>query len=230
MKGLACEQQTYFRSYLRKITGTIHLTQISGPISPDNVPANRSRRTGLIPFPSRDKNFALIFKMADVVSLLPVLELVEDFEEINDIMDDDDDIVVFSAVSCFMRQNLTRISGYFEQTVPRYLPDEFRQHFRMTRETCEMLMREIVQTGHIPLGNAFGRQVIASEKPEVLTFLWSIGIKNRRARSVADRFDITKSSYDIYTCTRIFVLLTKFTRSCINKSVKLSTKSRHEAH
>ena len=76
--------------------------------------------------------------MADVVSLLPVLELVEDFEEINDIMDDDDDIVVFSAVSCFMRRNLTRISGYFEQTVPRYLPDEFRQHFRMTRETCEM--------------------------------------------------------------------------------------------
>ena len=73
--------------------------------------------------------------MADVVSLLPVLELVEDFEEINDIMDDDDDIVVFSAVSCFMRRNLTRISGYFEQTVPRYLPDEFRQHFRMTRET-----------------------------------------------------------------------------------------------
>ena len=52
--------------------------------------------------------------MADVVSLLPVLELVEDFEEINDIMDDDNDIVVFSAVSCFMRRNLTRISGYFE--------------------------------------------------------------------------------------------------------------------
>ena len=50
--------------------------------------------------PLETKNFALIFKMADVVSLLPVLELVEDFEEINDIMDDDDDIVVFSAVSC----------------------------------------------------------------------------------------------------------------------------------
>ena len=128
------------------------------------MPANGSRRTGLVPFPSRDKNFALIFKMADVVSLLPVLELVEDFEEINDIMDDDDDTVVFSAVSCFMRRNLTRISGYLEQTVPGYLPDEFRQHFRMTRETCEMLTREIVQTGHIPLGNAFGRRVIAPEK------------------------------------------------------------------
>lgn len=144
--------------------------------------------------PLETKTFALIFKMADVVSLLPVLELVEDFEEINDIMDDDDDIVVFSAVSCFMRRNLTRISGYFEQTVPRYLPDEFRQHFRMTRETCEMLTREIVQTGHIPLGNAFGREVIAPEK-QVLTFLWSIG-NQEPARSIADRFDITKSSYN----------------------------------
>ena len=40
--------------------------------------------------------------MAVVGSLLLVLELVEDFKETNDIMDDDDDIVVFSAVSCFM--------------------------------------------------------------------------------------------------------------------------------
>lgn len=52
--------------------------------------------------------------MVDVVFLLFVLELVEDFEEINDIMDDDDDIVVFSVVSCFMRRNLICISGYFE--------------------------------------------------------------------------------------------------------------------
>ena len=111
-----------------------------------------------------ETSFVLIFKMADVGSLLLVLELVEDFKEMNDIMDDDDDIVVFSAVSCFMRRNLTRISGYFEQTVLRYLPDEFRQHFCMTRETCEILTREIVQTGCIPLGNAFGRPVIAPEK------------------------------------------------------------------
>ena len=95
---------------------------------------------------SLETTFALIFKMADVGSLLFVLELLEDFEFTNDIMDDDDDIVVFSVVSCFMRRNLTRISGYFEQTVPSYLPDEFRQHFRMTRETCEILTREIIQT------------------------------------------------------------------------------------
>ena len=126
--------------------GAIHSTKISGQNFRDNLPANGSRlRTGLIPFPSRE-TFALIFKMADVGSLLFVLELLEDFEFTNDIMDDDDDIVVFGVVSCFMRRNLTRISDYFEQTVPSYLPDEFRQHFRMTRETYEILTREIIQT------------------------------------------------------------------------------------
>ena len=42
------------------------------------------------------------------------------------IMDDDDEIAVFSAVSCCMRRNVTRVSGYLEQTIRSYLPDEFR--------------------------------------------------------------------------------------------------------
>ena len=33
-----------------------------------------------------------------------------------------------------MRSNLTSVTGYFEQTVPRYLLYEFEQHFRMTKE------------------------------------------------------------------------------------------------
>ena len=126
--------------------GAIHSTKISGQNFWDNLPANGSRlRTGLVPFPSRD-NFRAHFQNGGGWELLFVLELLEDFEFTNDIMDDDDDIVVLSVVSCFMRRNLTRISGYFEQTVPSYLPDEFRKHFRMTRETCEILTREIIQT------------------------------------------------------------------------------------
>lgn len=76
--------------------------------------------------------------------LLP--ELIEDdVNVINDIIGDDD-IVVFSAASCFMQRNLTCIAGYFEQTVPRYLPDEFKHHFRMTKETFEILSREILKS------------------------------------------------------------------------------------
>ena len=79
-------------------------------------------------------------------------------------MEDDDDVILFSAVSCFTRRNLTRNHNYSEVTIPRYLPDEFKNHFRITRETCELLLREIVQTGNRTLGNLGGRDVIAPKK------------------------------------------------------------------
>ena len=132
--------------------------------------------------------------MADLGSLLLMLESMDDDFENNDIVEDDDDIVLFSAASCFMRRSLTRITGYFEQTVPRYLVDEFKQHFRMTKETFESLSREIIGRGRIPLGNRSGRPVILPQK-QILTFLW--GMANQEpARAIADRFDITRSSYN----------------------------------
>lgn len=93
---------------------------------------------------SHSSPLSTFLKMADVLMLLP--ELIEDdVNIINDIIGDDD-IVVFSAASCFMQRNLTCIAGYFEQTVPRYLPDEFKHHFRMTKETFEILSREILKS------------------------------------------------------------------------------------
>ena len=38
-----------------------------------------------------------------------------------------------------MRSNLTSLTGYFEQTVPRYLLYEFEHHFRMTKRTFQIL-------------------------------------------------------------------------------------------
>ena len=142
---------------------------------------------------SRSSPLSTFLKMADVLMLLPEL-MEDDVNVINDIIEDDDDIFLFSAASCFMRRNLTRIAGYFEQTVPRYLPDEFKRHFRITKETFEILSREILRTGHIPLGSPSGRPVIQPQK-QILTFLW--GMANQEpARAIADRFDITRSSYN----------------------------------
>ena len=117
----------------------------------------------LVPFPL-GTNFPPRFKMADLMSFLCVSECFEDFEFINDLVEDDDDVILFSAVSCFTRRNLTRNHNYSEVTIPRYLPDEFKNHFRITRETCELLLREIVQTGNRTLGNLGGRDVIAPKK------------------------------------------------------------------
>ena len=87
--------------------------------------------------------------MADTQSFLFVSELVDDFAltMTNDILEDnDDDMFVLAAVSCFMRRKLTRIHDYFEATLPRYLSDEFKNHFRMTRETRELLCQAVIQT------------------------------------------------------------------------------------
>ena len=78
--------------------------------------------------------------------------------------ENDFDFVAIAGVSCcFVRRNLTRIQNYFESTVSNYFGDEFAAHFRMTRTTAELLTREVINTGRIPLGNPFGRPSIPPE-------------------------------------------------------------------
>ena len=40
-----------------------------------------------------------------------------------------------------MGSNLTSVTGYFEQAVPRCLLYEFEHHFRMTKKTFQILSR-----------------------------------------------------------------------------------------
>ena len=129
--------------------------------------------------------------MADE-SFVLVDQLTEDFDLENELCDDEDDIVVFNAVSCFMRRDLNRIDSYFEVTVPTYEASEFLSHFRMTRGTSEILCREVMNTGRIPAGNTRGRQLIPPIK-KVLAFLWSMA-NQEPTRLVADRFNIAMSS------------------------------------
>ena len=114
--------------------------------------------------------------MADMQLFLFVFvsELVDDFVQTNDILEaNDDDMVVLAAVSCYMQRKLTHIHDYFEATIPRYLPEKFKNHFIRTGETCKLLCQEVIQTGCIPVGNLHWQPVIAPEK-KILAFLWRI--------------------------------------------------------
>ena len=63
-------------------------------------------------------------KMADSLSILLALELLDDYEvEISEVLDEDDDITLFSVGSSYMRRNLNRVRDYFEGTTPLYFPD-----------------------------------------------------------------------------------------------------------
>ena len=146
------------------------------------------RKEQLLPF------LAPFSVMAADAGLLIAFEFYDDFETENDVFDDDEDIAVFSCLSSFMRRNLSRIEGFFEGTIPRYLPSEFQSHFRMTKSTMEIVCREMVNTGRIPLRNVRGRQPIPPEK-QVLLFVWCVANQDCIGL-VADRFDVTMSSVD----------------------------------
>ena len=64
-------------------------------------------------------------------------------------MEDEGDIIVFAAISTFMRKDLQRNENFCETVLPRFSPDEFRGHFRMTRGTMEVLCREVAATDRV---------------------------------------------------------------------------------
>ena len=123
--------------------------------------------------------------------LIAILNNDEDYHEL---VECDDDIFVLAVGSTVMQRGLSRIQGYFEETVPSYFGDEFQSHFRLTRNTCELLTREIVASGCLNVGlNRFGRTPIPPEK-QILIYLWMLVKCNETSRQVADRFDVTMSS------------------------------------
>lgn len=104
----------------------------------------------------------------------------------------DDSTLLLTAVIPFMRRNLNRVEGFFTDTLSTYSMDEFKGHFRMTKGTCEALVREIVATGNIPIGNRFGRKSIDPTK-QVMIYLWCMA-NQEVTRLVADRFNVTLSA------------------------------------
>ena len=69
-----------------------------------------------------------------------------------------------------MRRNLNRVCEYFESTIPQYFPDEFKSHFQMGKETCELFICKAMPAERISLGNGSGRAAISPRK-QVLAFV-----------------------------------------------------------
>ena len=128
--------------------------------------------------------FAVLFEvLLDDTCAFHFLEEEEEEEE---------DLPMFSMTALITRRSVNRCYGYLEQTVPLYSIDEFQSHFCMKRTTFEILVREVVGTGVLPVGNPFGRQVIDARK-QVSIFLWCIA-NRETTRLFADRFNVTYSS------------------------------------
>ena len=93
-----------------------------------------------------------------------VVPLICDFllncdEAIKTFLRNENDFDFVGVSCCFVRRNVTRIQNYFESIfkLSNYCGDEFAAYFRITRTSTELLTREMINTGRIPSGNAFGR-------------------------------------------------------------------------
>ncbi|XP_067138433.1 putative nuclease HARBI1 [Centruroides vittatus] len=90
------------------------------------------------------------------------------------------------------RKRRLRIKGYVESVVPSYLSDDFQRHFRMKRCTFEILLEKLKPK----LLNSFGRPCLDANK-QILSVIWLLA-NQESFRSVADRFDISKSTLYSY--------------------------------
>jgi hypothetical protein len=90
------------------------------------------------------------------------------------------------------RVDIPRVENYYEVTIPRYSPDDFKSHFRLTRETFQSTCQRLSQTEEF---NKLKGPTPNVEK-DLLMFLWYIG-NLKSYRSMADRFGTSKGSFHL---------------------------------
>ena len=88
--------------------------------------------------------------------------------------------------------------GYYENTVPAYLPDTFKRFFRMERSTTETLSQCPEITARDFAG---GRPEVPLDKKVLITLRY-LGSKET-VRDIGDRFNVTDST--VITCKRQIV-------------------------
>ncbi|CAL1689766.1 unnamed protein product [Lasius platythorax] len=87
----------------------------------------------------------------------------------------------------------TRNVEYFELTIPTYTDDQFREHFRITRITFEVLLNVV---GNHMQGNQPNANIPLNKK--ILFTIWLLS-KPESFLAVGDRFDIpTSTGHDIF--------------------------------
>ncbi|XP_030764491.1 putative nuclease HARBI1 [Sitophilus oryzae] len=115
----------------------------------------------------------------------------------NDEDDDDDQMVLLTEGLLVSKEKRLRISNYYEETIPKYMDDDFKAHFRIKRSTVEVLL--------CSLGPHFTRQSGRPQLPlkkQLLLSIWYLS-NQEVFRSISDRFDVSKST--AYECIGRFL-------------------------
>ena len=107
--------------------------------------------------------------------LLLLNEMLDFSLEEDSLVNSDDEnipILGLAAVATYMRRDLHRNKGFYENILRAYTINGFKSHFKMIRGTFEGLCLESQATGRVPQQHAFGRPSIPLDK-QVLAFPWN---------------------------------------------------------
>ncbi|XP_033726231.1 uncharacterized protein LOC117315917 [Pecten maximus] len=93
-----------------------------------------------------------------------------------------------------LREDRTKTEGYFEETIPNYLPDDFTRFFKMNREPFDVLCQHLSECEQLKQRVcAGGREPIPMEKKVLMTIRYLSSMDT--IRSLSDRFGVTDSSF-----------------------------------
>lgn len=120
------------------------------------------------------------------------------------------------------RRRIEKIENFVEVTVPLYNPSDFKQHFRLTKASFEILINKLYQllqkTKNV---SDPGRRPILPEK-QLLCCLWTMA-NQESFRGIGDRFNISRrTSWNI--CNKVVDALLK-----LNEKEKICWPSQQDA-
>ena len=106
---------------------------------------------------------------------------------------EDDEFLFFLLIDSNERKSHVRIDSYFERIIPLYSVSDFRSHFRMSTTTVSFLEGLLAACPGLPHQQRNGGRPIIDLQKQLLITIWILG-NPECLRSVADRFNVTKSS------------------------------------
>ena len=137
-----------------------------------------------------NKNMAAACSAA-VVSIIEELTGNSELEEASSF--EDDEFLFFLLIDSKERKSHVRIDDYFERIIPPYSVSDFRSHFWMSRTTVSCLECLLAACPDLPREQRNGRRPVIDLQKQVLITMWILG-NPECLRSLADRFNVTKSS------------------------------------
>ena len=138
------------------------------------------------------ESFGLMFELFEEV-------LADDLEQQQVLLGADDEAVLFLlAAGQLVRKEHVRTKNFYEITVPSYIPEDFRSHFRMSRHTVTVLEHLLSVHGDLPQYTGDRGRPPVELRKQILITLWILG-NPECLRSVADRFDVCRATaYRVY--------------------------------